>query len=133
MNRILVALLALFAASGCPRGDAQQQAAALAAVPVSAVQLAPKAVPIVFEAVARTEGSKEVQIRARVPGTLERQLYTEGDAVKAGARLFLIDRAPLEIDLQQARASLAQERRSEEHTSELQSPCNLVCRLLLEK
>src|SRR5256885_10612003 len=26
-----------------------------------------------------------------------------------------------------------QERRSEEHTSELQSPCNLVCRLLLEK
>src|SRR5256885_5311253 len=27
----------------------------------------------------------------------------------------------------------AVERRSEEHTSELQSPCNLVCRLLLEK
>src|SRR5256885_11596330 len=25
------------------------------------------------------------------------------------------------------------EKRSEEHTSELQSPCNLVCRLLLEK
>src|SRR5256885_12855577 len=34
-------------------------------------------------------------------------------------------------------ADVAQEalelRRSEEHTSELQSPCNLVCRLLLEK
>src|SRR2546426_5422856 len=27
----------------------------------------------------------------------------------------------------------AREERSEEHTSELQSPCNLVCRLLLEK
>src|SRR5256885_3654725 len=27
----------------------------------------------------------------------------------------------------------AQRWRSEEHTSELQSPCNLVCRLLLEK
>src|SRR5256885_12606145 len=25
------------------------------------------------------------------------------------------------------------QRRSEEHTSELQSPCNIVCRLLLEK
>src|SRR5256885_4543914 len=25
------------------------------------------------------------------------------------------------------------EQRSEEHTSELQSPCNIVCRLLLEK
>src|SRR5256885_9919688 len=28
---------------------------------------------------------------------------------------------------------LGSARRSEEHTSELQSPCNLVCRLLLEK
>src|SRR5256885_10320635 len=28
---------------------------------------------------------------------------------------------------------LDDEARSEEHTSELQSPCNLVCRLLLEK
>src|SRR5205807_5401312 len=28
---------------------------------------------------------------------------------------------------------LRQGARSEEHTSELQSPCNLVCRLLLEK
>src|SRR5256885_11854601 len=30
-------------------------------------------------------------------------------------------------------AERARGRRSEEHTSELQSPCNLVCRLLLEK
>src|SRR5256885_5487882 len=29
--------------------------------------------------------------------------------------------------------SRMREGRSEEHTSELQSPCNLVCRLLLEK
>src|SRR5256885_8306954 len=28
---------------------------------------------------------------------------------------------------------LSDDDRSEEHTSELQSPCNLVCRLLLEK
>src|SRR2546426_3489799 len=28
---------------------------------------------------------------------------------------------------------LGEQGRSEEHTSELQSPCNLVCRLLLEK
>src|SRR5256885_7952840 len=30
-------------------------------------------------------------------------------------------------------AQRQQQARSEEHTSELQSPCNLVCRLLLEK
>src|SRR5256885_10004568 len=50
-----------------------------------------------------------------------------------------------EIDLRQSRLVEGEERvvesdltrhqgvRSEEHTSELQSPCNLVCRLLLEK
>src|SRR5256885_9342209 len=31
------------------------------------------------------------------------------------------------------RVALRDAARSEEHTSELQSPCNLVCRLLLEK
>src|SRR2546426_6395690 len=33
----------------------------------------------------------------------------------------------------QGRLGLRPAGRSEEHTSELQSPCNLVCRLLLEK
>src|SRR5256885_6720561 len=46
------------------------------------------------------------------------------------------------VGVGQARMQLAQQveligqrgpDRSEEHTSELQSPCNLVCRLLLEK
>src|SRR5256885_11688302 len=31
------------------------------------------------------------------------------------------------------RSQTGDDARSEEHTSELQSPCNLVCRLLLEK
>src|SRR5256885_6680369 len=36
-------------------------------------------------------------------------------------------------DLHRARAVGQHALRSEEHTSEFQSPCNLVCRLLLEK
>src|SRR5256885_9977568 len=39
---------------------------------------------------------------------------------------------PTESFLGGRRGALVYER-SEEHTSELQSPCNLVCRLLLEK
>src|SRR5256885_13086960 len=44
--------------------------------------------------------------------------------------------APLasrEVRASAARGRPRAVRRSEEHTSELQSPCNLVCRLLLEK
>src|SRR5256885_12471151 len=46
-----------------------------------------------------------------------------------------LDLAPRVLDLR-ARGVVAGDfhaPRSEEHTSELQSPCNLVCRLLLEK
>src|SRR5256885_13159350 len=42
-----------------------------------------------------------------------------------------------EVELHELRsaghAAILRHDRSEEHTSELQSPCNLVCRLLLEK
>src|SRR2546426_10842946 len=51
-----------------------------------------------------------------------------------GPRVERLDRSPgvhyiLVLPLGGAGADV----RSEEHTSELQSPCNLVCRLLLEK
>src|SRR5256885_11850339 len=36
-------------------------------------------------------------------------------------------------DVEGRKPATINRRRSEEHTSELQSPCNLVCRLLLEK
>src|SRR5256885_6135428 len=42
-------------------------------------------------------------------------------------------RGPPCNEVTRKRKCVAQRNRSEEHTSELQSPCNLVCRLLLEK
>src|SRR5256885_7882542 len=53
-----------------------------------------------------------------------------------GAEPQSVDPDTLSPTVQRIRASgrirLGGEHRSEEHTSELQSPCNLVCRLLLE-
>jgi membrane fusion protein (multidrug efflux system) len=113
-TRLLIVALAA-ALAGCGQGDAQdKKAGPPEAVPVSAIEVAPQAVPVSFEAVGRTEGSREVQVRARVAGIIEEQLYQEGDAVKAGAPLFRIERAPYEIELAQARASLAQERARQE-------------------
>ena len=113
MSRFLPFLLALSVVA-CSQGDASQQKKADAkapppAVPVSVLEARPREVPITFEAVGRTEGSREVQVRARVAGILEKQLYTEGDSVKAGDVLFQIERAPFEIELAQARGTLAQE------------------------
>jgi membrane fusion protein, multidrug efflux system len=108
---VLCVVLAACSDSGAKQQEkkAAKDAAAPTAVPVTIVQAAPREVPVSFEAVARTEGSREVQVRARVAGILEKQLYNEGDAVPAGAPLFRIERAPFEIELQQARAVLAQE------------------------
>jgi membrane fusion protein, multidrug efflux system len=110
----MLALLVAPMLWGCSEGDAKQgkegaKAAAAAALPVGVVEVALQKVPVTFEAVGRTEGSREVQVRARVAGILEKQLYTEGDSVKAGATLFQIERAPFEIEAAQARASLNQE------------------------
>jgi len=114
MTKFLVVLSAIVVAA-CSEGDARQKKddsakAAPAAVPVSVLAVAPREVPVTFEAVGRTEGSREVQVRARVAGILEQQLFTEGDPVKAGAPLFRIERAPFEIELEQQRAALAQEK-----------------------
>src|SRR5256885_11943597 len=53
----------------------------------------------------------------------------------AGNGGFLLVQAQIGLQPLDARLHLGHvaARRSEEHTSELQSPCNLVCRLLLEK
>ncbi len=79
------------------------------AMPVSVVEAQPRRVPVTIEAVGQTEGSREVEVRARVTGVLQQQLFREGEPVKAGAPLYRIDPAPFEIALEQARAALAQE------------------------
>src|SRR5688500_19060583 len=42
-------------------------------------------------------------------------------------------RVPRGLSVEDGKTARRRDGRSEEHTSELQSPCNLVCRLLLEK
>ncbi|MDN3578854.1 efflux RND transporter periplasmic adaptor subunit [Chitinimonas viridis] len=51
-------------------------------------------VPVDFEYPGQTAGSREVEIRARVSGIVDKRLYTEGSQVKAGQPLFRIDPAP---------------------------------------
>src|SRR5256885_12666980 len=59
--------------------------------------------------------------------TLFRSVH--GDAMDEPRR----ERAPVPDGELSGHRDPRDESRSEEHTSELQSPCNLVCRLLLEK
>src|SRR5262245_53359496 len=63
-------------------------------VDVSVVTVEPRDTPAVFEYVAQTQSSRQVNIQARVSGFLEKRVYTEGSIVKAGQVLFLMDMKP---------------------------------------
>jgi len=117
--------LALIAAlAGCGPGTSSPVASPAGApsqtppaIQAKVLRVSPQRVPIVLEAVGQVQGSKEVEVRARVTGILLKRLYNEGEVTRAGAPLFRIDPAPFEIALAQAEAQLAQERARNEQAN----------------
>lgn len=102
-------------AAGCGESSAPaQEPAAPPPMPVTVKRMQIEQVPIAFEAVGQAEGSREIEVRARVSGILEKRVYDEGAPVKAGATLFRIEREPFEIALAQAQAALGEARAREE-------------------
>jgi membrane fusion protein (multidrug efflux system) len=93
--------------AGC--GGDENAADGAAPLTVSTVIVASKPLPLTIDTVGRAEGSKAVEVRARVSGILEKQIYNEGARVKAGELLFRIEASPFEIALAHARAALAEE------------------------
>lgn len=58
--------------------------------------------------VGRLAAFRSADVRARVPGVLQKRVYEEGSDVRQGQLLFVIDPAPLQAALSQSQASLAQ-------------------------
>ena len=63
--------------------------------------------PVTFEYVGQTQGSKDVEVRARVTGIIEKRLFDEGAAVKAGQPLFIIDARQYQAQVAAANAEVA--------------------------
>src|SRR4051812_26212249 len=74
---------------------------------VAVQEVQPKSIPIELEYPAQTAGSREVEVRARVPGILLKRNYEEGHAVKQGQSLFSLDAAPFEAAAARAEADVA--------------------------
>src|SRR5690606_8492236 len=58
--------------------------------------------------VGRLAAYRSADVRARVPGVLQRRVYQEGSDVREGQVLFEIDPAPLRAASSEAQAALAQ-------------------------
>ncbi len=115
-------------AVGCgKKEDTAKAGAGMPPMPVSVITLEPTSVPVSAEAVAQTEGAKEVEIRPRVGGILLKKMFEEGAPIKAGQTMFLIDPVPFQIALSNAKAQLAQQKaRLEQTQREAQRLQNLV-------
>src|SRR5215510_2567737 len=101
---ISLAVAALFvAACGKQQGMPEMPPPEVGVVVVHA-----QPVPLIREASARLAPTRASDVRARVPGVLQKRLYKEGSMVKEGQLLMQIDPAPYRAALAVANASLEQ-------------------------
>ena len=75
-----------------------------ARIPVTAAAVIRQDVPILLRNIGAVQAFQAVVVRSRVDGTLEQVFFTEGQEVKRGDRLALIDPRPYAAALAQAKA-----------------------------
>jgi membrane fusion protein, multidrug efflux system len=112
--RSIPAILAIVLLSACSgeRADVDDKGpagpgAGMPPPEVTAVAVEPRALPVTFEYVGQTLGSREVEVRARVTGILLSRNFAEGEPVKKGQSLYTIDPAPFEAAYARAEADVA--------------------------
>ncbi len=105
----VVALTASAFAAGCDSPGASPQQKAPAALPTVTVSTPLRREIVEWdEYTGRFDSIETVEIRARVSGYLNEVHFKDGQAVKQGDLLFVIDARPFERTLDQARAELLQ-------------------------
>lgn len=102
---LLTAIVTLSACSDRASG----KATVTNAVPVSVGEVVQKAVPLQLRAIGNVQAYSTVSIKSQVEGTLARVYFKEGQDVKKGDPIFLIDPRSYEAALRQAEANLARD------------------------
>lgn len=77
-------------------------------VPVLVAKVVQKDVPIDLQVIGNVEAYSTISVKAQVGGELTKMYFKEGDYVKSGESLYDIDPRPLQAQLNQAEAVLAQ-------------------------
>jgi membrane fusion protein (multidrug efflux system) len=106
-RRLAVSLLPIALLLACSKSQEGNPMANMPPPEVSVIEIKPTDVPVNFEYIGQTIGSREVEVRARVTGHVEKRLYEEGALVKAGQPLFQLDARPLAMAVAAAKAAVA--------------------------
>jgi len=103
---MLVAAAAALVLAGCGQGQ-HGGPHGFPPAQVTIAEVTARDLPVSWEYVGQTTGSKDVEVRARVTGILEKRLYTEGAPVRPGQPLFEIDPKPLQAQYNAVQADVA--------------------------
>ncbi len=118
-HRTLLVLALGMALTACGKSSSGQApaAGAMPPMPVTVQTVTAETVPVQTEVVAQTEGAKQIEVRPRVGGIILKRLYQEGEPVKAGQDMFLIDPVPFQLQVEQSKALIAQQKARIEQTA----------------
>ncbi|XOZ32244.1 efflux RND transporter periplasmic adaptor subunit [Halomonadaceae bacterium KBTZ08] len=103
---IVLALALGLTACGGDKSGQGQKGGDMPPPPVSVTKVQAEDVTIREDYAGRVRGAREVTVRPRVEGVLEKRLFEEGKVVQQGDNLFRIDPEPFEVALQAAKAEL---------------------------
>ncbi|MDR3345545.1 MAG: efflux RND transporter periplasmic adaptor subunit [Campylobacteraceae bacterium] len=93
--------------TSCSKNDAGNQAGQqMPPLPVNIHKVQKRDIPITLEYPARIKSVQQVQVVARVPGTLEKKFFKEGSFVSEGTLLYQIDPSRYEAVYELALAQL---------------------------
>jgi multidrug efflux system membrane fusion protein len=103
-------LAAALLAAGLPiAGCAQRAARGSQRVPIVVARVEQRAVPYEIDATGTVEPIQSASVTAQVGGLVTRLMFHEGDEVRAGQALFVIDPRPFEAAAVRAEAVLARD------------------------
>lgn len=107
LGGIVCAALLLGGCMGEEEKQGPQQAQQRPAAPAPFVSVQKKVMELTYEYPARVKSSGQVDVMARVPGTLLKKHFTEGEFVKKGTLLYTIDPREYKALADKARAQVA--------------------------
>lgn len=108
----LLLLSSLLLLSACSQEEKQQTRRVLKPLKVDIITVKKEAIPIWKRYTGMTKASSKQDVRARIAGILEKRYFQDGQYVKKGQKLFLIQQDEYRVALISAKARKAQDEAS---------------------
>jgi multidrug efflux system membrane fusion protein len=102
------AVLVLLTAVACSRGNVQAAAPAMPAPLVSVVKATVQNVPRYLDEIGRNTAFESVTVTPQVGGRVVERHFQDGDNLRKGQLLFVVDPRPYKAEVDSAQAALAQ-------------------------